>query len=91
MTHCPFCNKRIQFSFFDYLGLCDNHNMNIRFYARFNLIEFEVGDYTLCRYPNKLSLIYQHDQISSIQGSFDVSPDSVNSIIEKMIKYNAFI
>ena len=91
MINCPFCNKKINYSIYNYLGICEAHSMGIRFYKRFNLIEFDTGDYILCHYPDRLVLIYNDKKISSIQGSFDVSPDSVNSIIEKIIKYNAFI
>lgn len=94
MINCPFCNRKILYGFSNYLGLCQNHNIMIKFYSRFNLIEFHTNDYILCHYPDKVNLLYKDDYndrtICSAIGSFNVTPDNANSIIQKLIKYNAF-
>lgn len=94
MTHCPFCNKKFYINP-NYLGSCENHNMIIKFYTQFNLIEFYVDNYILCYYSDKISIFYKgrfYDTlIYSALGSFNITPDNVSSIIQKFIKLNAFL
>lgn len=92
MPKCNFCKKPLHYSPSYALATCFNHDDKIIFYTDFDLIEFFTKEYILAQYSNRIVLMsrLKIKIISDIQMSISVTPDSLNSIIDKIIKYNVF-
>jgi hypothetical protein len=92
MTNCNFCQKPLHWNPSHASGICFNHDDKIIFYTDLDLIEFFTKEYILAHYPDRIVLIsrLQLKIIIDIPMSISVTPDSLNSIINKIIKYNVF-
>lgn len=92
MLKCSFCQNPLSYSLSYTAAACSNHNDKIIFYPDLDLIEFFTKEYILAQYPNRIILMsrLQIKIIIDIPMSISVTPDSLNSIIDKIIKYNIF-
>ena len=92
MPKCNFCKKPLHYSPSYASGTCFNHDDKIIFYTDFDLIEFFTKEYILAHCPDRIVLMsrLQLKIIIDSPMSISVTPDSLNSIIDKIIKYNAF-
>lgn len=89
MNNCPFCNTLINYPVCNYIGSCDYHEVKVNFYNTIGVIEFKTDSYTLDMYQNKI-MLYINGKYITINQSIKITPDSANSIVEKIKKYNAF-
>tara|TARA_B110000503_G_C7118993_1_gene401605 strand:- start:778 stop:1059 length:282 start_codon:yes stop_codon:yes gene_type:complete len=92
MPNCNFCQNPLDYEMYLTGGSCFNHDDKIVFYTDLDLIEFFTKEYILAHYPDRIVLMsrLQVKIISDMPMSISVTPDSLNSIIDKIIKYNVF-
>ena len=91
--NCPFCNlltvsKKIGLI---YLRQCINHEMAVYFYPAVNCTIFETKKYSISIYDNSTHL-YIYDLPSMIDFKFkiNVTPDTFNSTVSKLLKLKAY-
>lgn len=92
MPKCNFCQSPLIHDLYLTGGSCFNHDDTIVFYTNLDLIEFFTKEYILAHYLDRIVLMsrLQIKIIADIPMSISVTPDSLNSIIDKIIKYNVF-
>lgn len=91
MGTCKFCNKILKYKRSYSVGTCINHNNEINFFHYLDLIQFDTEKYMVNCYLDETYLIPKSDKPTIVLDfPMTITPDSLNSAIEKILKLNAF-
>lgn len=96
--NCPYCNHiTTQHANVTGFKICNNHKVKVSFYPNLNWIFFMDGLHTIILYPNKTTLTLldktcnSYKEIISIPYIIDITPESFNSILDKLLKLKIFL